>query len=133
MVNPKGSMHSRKTKPPGWGDFHRHWFKLLLVVIDVIHIERRVINETKNDAPVGPDGDSPKAFQAALGRMQSENRYIHFAEGVGRVEAGQNIAQLRSVFRSHASGVVVLVKALQPLVADILYRRTQGTSCQSFF
>jgi hypothetical protein len=40
---------------------------------------------------------------------------------VGRVKPRQNVAQFDRVFRGHAARVVVLVKAFQSLVADILY------------
>ena len=39
----------------------------------------------------------------------------------GRIEAGQDVAQLRQVFGHYAAAVVVLIETLQPFVAKGLY------------
>jgi hypothetical protein len=52
--------------------------------------------------------------------MQPEAWNIHIGQCAGRVQPGEDIAQLAGVFRENAALVVVFVEALQPLVA---YRR----------
>ncbi|HEX4808629.1 MAG TPA: hypothetical protein VH325_06860, partial [Bryobacteraceae bacterium] len=71
---PDGSMHWRKTTPPGCGGFFIVMVRsLCLVVIDIINI-LRVTVKTKNYSPVGPNGYGPKAFPVAFERMQPESR-----------------------------------------------------------
>ena len=60
IVKPKGSMHWRKTTPPGCGGF----FIIIgrspcLVVIDIINILRATV-KAKNHSPVCPNGHPPK-------------------------------------------------------------------------
>ncbi len=82
MLKPSGSIHWRRTKPPGWGGFFIGVvgspsvpiLKAILrgqasMIIEIIYVERIAVGETKDHSPVGPDSDRPKAFHFALERM----------------------------------------------------------------
>lgn len=60
----------------------------------------------------------PKSFHFALEGMQVEARYIHIGYDARGVKPGQNVTQLLSVFSDQAARIVVVVKTLQPFVAD---------------
>jgi hypothetical protein len=88
MDKPKGSMHCRKTKPPGCGG---------------------------DDPPIRADGDGPMTFQIALERMQPKARQVHVLNRSGGIQARKNIAQLHRVFGVYAALVVLFVQAFQTL------------------
>jgi hypothetical protein len=82
MLKPSGSIHWRRTKPPGWVDSSSAWLVLLQcqsarqsfrgqasMIIEIIYVERIAVGETKDQSPVGPDSDRPRAFHFALERM----------------------------------------------------------------
>ena len=83
MVKPSGSIHWRRTKPPGWGGFFigmvgspsvpilpRQSFRgNASMIVEIIYVERIAVSETKDHSPVSPDTDRPKAFHFTLERM----------------------------------------------------------------
>src|SRR5262245_31676171 len=72
--SPIGSMHSRRTTPPGCGGFFISMVDLHSVVVHVIDVRCIAVYEPENDSPVGAHGDRPIAFQVAAQRMQPEPR-----------------------------------------------------------
>ncbi len=50
------------------------WF--LSVVVNIINV-LRISVKTENHPPVGPHGDSPKAFQLPFELMKPETGHIH--------------------------------------------------------
>jgi hypothetical protein len=52
-----------------------------------------------------------------LGSMQLKSRHVHVGNDAGTIEPCQNIAQFLYMLGIDAAPVVVLIKALQPLVA----------------
>jgi hypothetical protein len=99
MDKPKGSMHCRKTKPPGCGGFFIGMALFLSVVVDVIRA----------------DGDGPETFQIALERMQPKARQVHVLNRSGGIQARKNITQLHRLFGVYAALVVLFVQAFQTL------------------
>ena len=83
MVKPSGSIHWRRTKPPGWGGFFigMGWFSFsgilprqsfrgnASMIVEIIYVERIAVSETKDHSPVSPDRDRPKAFHFTLERV----------------------------------------------------------------
>ena len=62
MLNPNGSMHCRRTTPPGWGGFFIGMCGLLSVIVNVVHVQRLAFGEAKDNPPVGANGYRPEAF-----------------------------------------------------------------------
>ena len=83
MVKPSGSIHWRRTKPPGWGGFFigmvrspsvailpRQSFRgNASMIVEIIYVERIAVSETKDHSPVSPDSNRPRAFHFTLERM----------------------------------------------------------------
>src|SRR5450755_209647 len=78
IVKPKGSMHWRKTTPPGCGGFFMVMARSpCLVVIDIINVLGVALGKTENHPPVGPNRYRPEAFHPAFERMQPIRGQVH--------------------------------------------------------
>jgi hypothetical protein len=65
------------------------------MIVDQIEIERVAVLEAKNQPPIASDGNAPEAFKIALERVQPPTgHHIHFLNGFGRIQGGQNILDL---------------------------------------
>jgi hypothetical protein len=76
--------------------------------------------KSKDHSPIGTDRDCHQALQLTLQRVQAEPWKIHIVQGTGCIEPGEDIPQFDHMFRHEASRVVVLIEALQSLVAERL-------------
>jgi hypothetical protein len=86
MVKLSGSIHWRRTKPPGWGGFFigmvgspsvailpRQSFRVnASMIVEIIYVECIAVSETKDHSPVSPDSDAAmvvvfvKAFEVLV-------------------------------------------------------------------
>src|SRR5271154_2807577 len=82
IVKPEGSMHWRKTTPPGCGGFFMVMALSPLVVIDIINVLRAAV-EAENHPPVGPNSHGPKSFSLTLERVQPKPRQVHMGNTGG--------------------------------------------------
>src|SRR6266849_6019181 len=74
-VNPSGSRQSCRTVRPGCGGFFIAMSPSpFSVIVDQINIGYVTVIEAKDDAPVGTDGDAPKAGEVAFQQVQPEAR-----------------------------------------------------------
>src|ERR1700691_5467237 len=90
ILKPEGSMHWRKTTPPGCGGFFMVMTWFLLVVIDIINVRSAVV-KTKNHPPVGPDGHGPRAFPRTFERVQPKSRQVYMSNAWRGMKRCQNI------------------------------------------
>ncbi len=88
------------------------------MVVNIVNVVCTAVRKMENHSPVRANRHGIKPLQFALERMQTETQQIHISDGLGRIEPGENIAQLNNVLGQHAARVIVFVKALQSLVAD---------------
>ena len=88
------------------------------MVIDVVNIQCVAVNKAEDYAPVGANGHSPKTFPSAFERMKPEPRHIQIRDRVSGFQPGEDVAQLHRMLGCYAARIVVLVKALQTLVAE---------------
>src|SRR6266513_88193 len=91
MVKPSGSIHWRRTKPPGWGGF----FIGMVGSPSVAILPRQSFR-----------GNASMIFE------------IIYVERIAVSETNENIAEPVGVLAHHAAMVVVFVKAFEAFVAD---------------
>ena len=85
------------------------------MVVEIVNVQRIMVNKTEDHPPIGPHRHCPKAFQLALERMQPETGQVHVRHRRGSFKTRQDVAQLICVVRNYSARVVVLVKRFSPL------------------
>jgi hypothetical protein len=80
------------------------------MVINQIDVGHVAFLETKNDPPVGPDGDAPEAGEVAPERMQSEPRKVHVLRPRRAVQKREDTGDLIDVLCIQSAPVVVRIK-----------------------
>jgi hypothetical protein len=88
------------------------------MVVHVINVKRVGIGKAEDHPPVRANRYRLKTLELALERMHPKAGQIHIGCARGRVEPGENIAQLNGVLGNHAARVVVRMKSLQSSVAN---------------
>jgi hypothetical protein len=98
MVKPSGSIHWRRTKPPGWGGFFigmvgspsvailpKQSFRGdASMIVEIFYVERIAVSETKDHSPVSPDKEVPEV--TANGMAQVEQLF-------SKLDSGQKAVQ----------------------------------------
>jgi hypothetical protein len=84
------------------------------MVVHIVNVERVAVGTVENHAPVRTHGHRVKTLLARPSADAAGNPRIHVDHGLGRVEASENIAQLRYMLGQYAARVVVFVKFQSP-------------------
>jgi hypothetical protein len=90
------------------------------MVVHKIDVQGLAVIEADNNSPIRAHGQGPKSCEIAFQRMQPEGRIIEIGHFFGSVQQRQDLFDSAHMFGIHASGIVVLEKLLQSLVAKIL-------------
>ena len=83
------------------------------MVIQIVHIGRIATFETKNDAPIGADGDTPEPGQFAFQRMKTPARQIHMRRLGTPVQAGRHAPDFLQLLRIQSALIIIVEKPLQ--------------------
>jgi hypothetical protein len=103
------------------------------MVVDQIDIEGVATLESKNDPPIGANGDRPIASEVALQLMQPEGRQPQRLDGFRRVEHGQDLLDLADVLGANALALSSSKSCRSPLCAKppIIFLQTE--LCKALF
>ncbi len=75
------------------------------------------LNKSKDHSPVRSNSDCAETAQFPFQRVKIEAREIHILNRTGGIKARQDIAQLGQMLPRDGTGIIVLIEALQSLVA----------------
>jgi hypothetical protein len=89
------------------------------MVVDEIDVEGVTLFEPENQPPVSGDGHAPKTSQLTLQRMQTPaGKQRDVRESLGRIDDGENIADLRRLTRRQSGDVIGFKEAPQLLALE---------------
>jgi hypothetical protein len=95
------------------------------VVIDQIDVGGTIL-KAKDNPPVCPHGDRPKALAVAYERVEAEARQVHVFRCLGAVENEEDVFDLLQEVGADAPAVAIPEKTLQSFASEIPYR---GPEC----
>jgi hypothetical protein len=98
------------------GILHCHVSISFSVIVDQINIGYVTVIEAKDDAPVGADGDAPKAGEVAFQQVQPEARKVHILGACRAIQKRQHASDFIDVLGVQAAAVAVYVEAFQASV-----------------
>ena len=88
------------------------------MIINKFDIIRGTILETKNDPPVCPNRNAPKAFHIADKGMQLVIRQVHIHRLVGGFEKRKKFLKTWNKVRPNSAPVTLFVQSLEALVFE---------------
>jgi hypothetical protein len=95
------------------------------VVIDQLDFVGVSVLETKNDAPVGADGDGPKVPAIAFELVEAIAGKIESLRGSCGVEQGENVLDFVEMVRPDPAAVAALVEAFKPRCLKLAITRSE--------
>jgi hypothetical protein len=90
------------------------------MIIGVIDVKNILAFKAQSHTPIRADSHGPVPLQLTFERMQFESRQVHVRDRAGRIKSNQDVSELHAVFGQYAARVIVIKKAIEPLVAEAL-------------
>jgi len=88
------------------------------VIVDIVNVQRIAVVKTENNPPVGANRDRPESIHLTFERMRPKAGHVHIGDCTGSIQPCQNVTQFDLMFPVNTTWVVVLMKPLEPLVAN---------------
>jgi hypothetical protein len=80
------------------------------VIVDQFNVKGVVSFKAENDAPIGPDCDSPQSLQVAFKRVQPITGKVHSLRDIRLIKAGENIFNDTQQVGSYPASIAALIE-----------------------